>query len=237
MAGARIGNLLVKDKRISVEQLEEGLKQQREKGGNLGSNLINLGYLNEEDLVEVLAKQLGVQKVDLKIEDLDDDTVNLIPAEVAMKFNVVAFEKAGKLIKVAIVDPTNAFALDSIKLITGCKIEPYIASEKSIRTIIEKMYNTTEELSNILNDFEGAELEVVEEREDDVEAIGTNDAPLVRLVNSLLVDAVRKGVSDIHIETHELKGEITIRSVFNHTVNKIGRRNHLGSDSVIVADG
>ncbi len=209
MAGARIGNLLVKDKRISVEQLEEGLKQQREKGGNLGSNLINLGYLNEEDLVEVLAKQLGVQKVELKIEDLDDDTVNLIPAEVAMKFNVIAFEKTGKLLKVAIVDPTNAFALDSIKLITGCKIEPYIASEKSIRTIIEKMYNTTEELSSILNDFDGAELEVVEEREDDVEAVSTDDAPLVRLVNSLLVDAVRKGVSDIHIEPFE--NEVRVR--------------------------
>ena len=73
MAGARIGNLLVKDKKISVEQLEEGLKQQREKGGNLGSNLITLGYVNEEDLVEVLAKQLGVQKIELKIEDLNDD--------------------------------------------------------------------------------------------------------------------------------------------------------------------
>ncbi len=212
MAGARIGNLLVKEKKINVEQLEEALKRQREKGGNLGSNLIDLGFVKEEDMTDVLAKQLGVKTVELNLAELDEDIINILPAEVAMKFNVVAFEKTGKILKVAIGDPTNSFALDSIKLITGCKVEAYIATEGSIRDIIEKVYNTTEELSNILDDFDGEDLEVVDESEDDnVEGINLDDAPLVRLVNSLLVDAVKKGVSDIHIEPFEKEVRVRFR--------------------------
>lgn len=211
MAGARLGNLLVKDRKINVEQLEEGLKRQRDKGGNLGSNLIELGYVKESDLIEVLAKQLGVNSVNLVLDELDEDVVTVIPAEVAMKFNAVAFEKNGKILKVAIADPTNNFALDAIKLITGCKIEPFIATESAIHNIIEKIYHTTNNLSNILEDFEGEELEVVEEHEDDVETIDTDDAPLVRLVNSLLVDAVKRGVSDIHIEPFEKEVRVRFR--------------------------
>ncbi|MFC1692490.1 type IV-A pilus assembly ATPase PilB [Candidatus Latescibacterota bacterium] len=211
MAGARIGNLLVKDKKISVEQLEEGLKKQRENGGNLGSNLIGLGYINEEELVDVLAKQLDVKTVNLKLDELDEDIVNLIPAEVALKFNAVAFERVGKLLNVAIVDPTNSFALDSIKLITGCKIQPFIVTEQSIRAVIDKVYNTTEELSSIMDDFESSDIEVVEETEDDVETVSTDDAPLIRLVNSLLVDAVKRGVSDIHIEPFEKEIRVRFR--------------------------
>ncbi len=211
MAGARIGNLLVKDKKISVEQLEEGLKRQREKGGNLGSNLIELGYVDESDLTEVLAKQLGVQSVELKMDEIDEDVVSIIPAEVSMKFNAIAFEKSGKILKVAIADPTNSFALDSIKLITGCKVEPYISSETAIHKIIENVFSTTEELSSILGDFEGEDFEVVEDQEEDVESIDTDDAPLVRLVNSLLVDAVKRGVSDIHIEPFEKEVRVRFR--------------------------
>ena len=207
----RIGNLLVKNNKISVEQLEEALIKQREKGGNLGTHLIELGFVSEEEFTEALAKQLGVENIDLSSEEPDEDVVNLIPAEVALKFNILAFEKVGKTLKVAISDPTNTFALDSIKLITGCKIEPYISSESSIRTIVNKLYKTTEEVSSILDDFEGGDLEVVEETEEDVGAINTDDAPLVRLVNSILVDAVRKGVSDIHIEPFEKQVRVRFR--------------------------
>ncbi|MDP2983140.1 MAG: type IV-A pilus assembly ATPase PilB [Candidatus Latescibacter sp.] len=211
MAGARIGNLLVKNKQITVEQLEQALKRQREKGGNLGCNLIELGYVNELELNDALAKQLGVQSVDLKLEELDGDIVNIVPAEVAVKFQVIAFEKAGKQLKVAIADPTNTFALDSLRLITGCKIEAYIATESSIRNIIDKIYKTTEEMSSILDDFEGGEFEVVEEKEEDLAGVGADDAPLVRLVNSLLVDAVKRGVSDIHIEPFEKQVRVRFR--------------------------
>jgi len=212
MAGARIGNLLVKERKITVEQLEEALKRQRENGGNLGGNLIELGYLSEAELTESLAKQLGVKTVDLKVEDIDEDVVNLIPAEVALKFNAIVFEKIGNTLKVAIVDPTNSFALDSIKLVSGCKIKPYIATRSSIRNVINKVYKTTEEVSSILNDFdEAGDIEVLEETEEDVGNINTDDAPLVRLVNSILVDAVRKGVSDIHIEPFEKQVRVRFR--------------------------
>lgn len=213
MADARIGNLLVKNKKINVEQLEEALKRQRDKGGNIGGSLIELGYVSEEELTETLASQLGVKKIDIKMEDIDEDVANLIPAEVAMKFIVIVFEKVGRLIKVAIADPTNAFALDSIKLVTGCKIEPFIATESSIKTIISRIYQTTEEVSGILDEFESSsDLEVVEEgEEEDVSNINIDDAPLVRLVNSLLVDAVRKGVSDIHIEPFEKHVRVRFR--------------------------
>ncbi len=212
MAGARIGNLLVKENKITVEQLEEALKRQRDNGGNLGGNLIELGYLSEVELTQTLAKQLGVKTIDLKIEELDEDVVNIIPAEVALKFNVIVFEKVGNMLKVAINDPTNSFALDSIKLVTGCKIEPYIATGSSIRNLINKIYKTTEEVSSILDDFnEAGDIEVVEETEEDVGTVNTDDAPLVRLVNSILVDAVRKGVSDIHIEPFEKQVRVRFR--------------------------
>jgi type IV pilus assembly protein PilB len=211
MAGARIGNLLVKDRKISVEQLESALKRQREKGGNLGGNLIELGYVSERDLTETLAKQLGVQPVELRLEDLDEDVVNIIPAEVAVKFQVIAFEKLNKVLKVAISDPTNTFALDSIKLITGCKVEPYIAADSSIRHIIDKIYKTTEEISSILDDINTEEFEVVEEREEEITGVNVDDAPLVRLVNSLLVDAVKRGASDIHIEPFEKHVRVRFR--------------------------
>ncbi|MHB9030542.1 MAG: type IV-A pilus assembly ATPase PilB [Candidatus Latescibacterota bacterium] len=211
MAGARIGNLLVKDRKISVEQLEAALKRQREKGGNLGGNLIDLGYVSERDLTETLAKQLGVQPVELRLEDLDEDVVNIIPAEVAVKFQVIAFEKLNKVLKVAISDPTNTFALDSIKLITGCKVEPYIAADSSIRHIIDKIYKTTEEMSSILDDINTEDFEVVEEREEEITGVNVDDAPLVRLVNSLLVDAVKRGASDIHIEPFEKHVRVRFR--------------------------
>jgi type IV pilus assembly protein PilB len=211
MAGARIGNLLVKDRKISVEQLESALKRQREKGGNLGGNLIELGYVSERDLTETLAKQLGVQPIELRLEDLDEDVVNIIPAEVAVKFQVIAFEKLNKVLKVAISDPTNTFALDSIKLITGCKVEPYIAADSAIRHVIDKIYKTTEEISSILDDINTEEFEVVEEREEDITGVNVDDAPLVRLVNSLLVDAVKRGASDIHIEPFEKHVRVRFR--------------------------
>jgi len=211
MAEARIGNLLVKDNKISVEQLEEALKRQREKGGNLGGNLIDLGFVSEQELYDALAKQLGVQTAELKPEELDEDIVNIIPAEVAVKFQVISFAKNGRLLKVAIADPTNTFALDSIKLITGYKIEPYIATESSIRMVIDRVYKTTEEMSSILDDFESGDFEVVEEKEEEAEGIGADDAPLVRLVNSLLVDAVKRGVSDIHIEPFEKEVRVRFR--------------------------
>ena len=211
MAGPRIGNLLVKNRKITVEQLELALKRQREKGGNLGGNLIELGFVSEQDLTESLARQLGVEPVELKLEDLDETVVNLIPAEVAIKFQVIAFEKLGKLLKVAIADPTNTFAIDSIKLITGCKIEPYIAAESSIRHIIDKIYKTTEEMSSILDDFDNDDFEVVEDREEEITGVTADDAPLVRLVNSLLVDAVKRGASDIHIEPFEKQVRVRFR--------------------------
>lgn len=219
MAGARIGNLLVKDRKITVEQLEAALKRQREKGGNLGGNLIELGYVNERDLTETLGKQLGVQPVDLRLDELDEDVVNIIPAEVAVKFQVVAFERQGKLLKVAIADPTNTFALDSIKLITGCKVDPYIAPDSAIRHVIDKIYKTTEELSSILDDIDTEEFEVVEEREEDVTGVNVDDAPLVRLVNSLLVDAVKRGASDIHIEPFEK--HVRVRFRIDGTLNEM----------------
>ena len=211
MAVARIGNLLVKERKISVEQLEDALKRQRESGGNIGGNLIELGYVSEKELISVLGKQLGVQTVELKLDELDEDIINIIPAEVAMKFQIVAFAKEGRSLKVAISDPTDMFALDSIKLITGYKIESYIATESSIRGVIEKVYKTTEELSSIIDDFDGGDIEIVEDKEDEVESYNADDAPLVRLVNSLLVDAVKRGASDIHIEPFEKQVRVRFR--------------------------
>ncbi len=208
----KLGQMLLKAGAITQTQLEDALNNQRGQGGTLGNNLVKMGILTEEQILSYVGKQLNVEVVNLGDgRELKPEVAKMIPVDVAKKFNVVAVAKNGNTLTVAAADPTNIFVLDSIKFVTGFNVKPVIASEDSIKEAIHKLYKDEasemhEAMEDILKDFDGAELEVLEaEDETDDEAIeaAITDAPLVRLVDSIIIDAIRRGASDIHIEPYE----------------------------------
>ena len=208
----KLGQMLLKAGAISPDQLEQALIRQRTEGGTLGSNLVKMAILTEEQILQYVGKQLNVEVINIgNGEELSDEVVRIIPADVARKFNVVAIRKSGQTLTVAASDPTNIFVLDSIKFVTGFNVKPVIASETSIKQAIEQHYANGAEMAaqameDVLRDIEGAELEVLaEEEEPEQEALeaAISDAPLVRLVDSIIIDAIRRGASDIHIEPYE----------------------------------
>ncbi|UCE17888.1 MAG: type IV-A pilus assembly ATPase PilB [Gemmatimonadota bacterium] len=203
----KLGEMLVQDGRISEVQLEKALDRQERQGGTLGTNLTDLGFITEQDLLEYLSKQLGVQSVDLSEKSLDPDIVGLLPSDVIIKFKVLPLEKSGRRLLVAMADPTNFFLLDALKFLTGCTIEARVATDSAIQKAIEKLYDTGDSYSEVMRDVEDLEVLVETKEEEDFEEVdlesAVQEAPLVRLVNSLIIEAIRKGASDIHLEPFE----------------------------------
>ncbi|HEX9730393.1 MAG TPA: type IV-A pilus assembly ATPase PilB [Thermoanaerobaculia bacterium] len=209
----RLGDLLVKAGKITPQQLKEALAKQSDEGGRLGSNLVKMGVLSEPELVEFLSKHFKVSAINLSQVLIDDAIVKLIPADVARKYTIMPVSKTGAKVTIAMLDPTNVFAMDDIKFMTGYNVEPVIASESAIRSAIEKYYGSTHamELKKVMEDLDeemggGADLEVLEEEEEfDIDALQeeSDEAPVVRLCNIILIDAIKRGASDIHIEPYE----------------------------------
>ncbi|MCP4594542.1 MAG: type II secretion system protein GspE, partial [bacterium] len=136
----RLGDLLVKAGRITSDQLRQALAKQKEEGGRLGTNLVKMGLLSEPELVEFLSKHFKVSAINLGKVEIDEAIVKLIPADVARKYTVMPVSKAGAKVTIAMLDPTNVFAMDDIKFMTGYNVEPVIAAESAIRTAIERYY-------------------------------------------------------------------------------------------------
>ncbi len=208
--GRRLGEMLVSEGIITQEQLQEALKRQQELGGKLGENLSELGYIeSEEAIIEILGQQLNVGALKLSEMELDPDVVELIPAEMAQKLCCIGVDRDGNTLTVAIADPSNVFSIDSLKFVTGCEIRPVVAADLSIRRAIEKYYHLDDQIAEIVKDLIDEDLEVVQDGEEeelpDIQELRTavQEAPLVKLVNGIVSDAIRKGASDIHIETHE----------------------------------
>ncbi|RMH23367.1 MAG: type IV-A pilus assembly ATPase PilB [Acidobacteria bacterium] len=208
----RLGDLLVKEGKISTDQLREALKQQKEKGGRLGTNLVQMGLIEEEELVALLSKHFGVSAINLSKVDVDEAVIKIIPADIARKYTIMPVSKAGAKVTIAMLDPTNVFAMDDIKFMTGYNVEPVVASESAIRSAIDKYYGSTHalELKKVMEDLDdtgGGDLEVLDEEpeEFDIDALEeeSDEAPVVRLVNIILTDAIKRGASDIHIEPYE----------------------------------
>jgi len=209
----RLGDLLVKAGRVTPEQLREALAKQKEEGGRLGTNLVKMGLLTEPELVEFLSKHFKVSAINLGKVEIDEAIVKLIPADVARKYTIMPVSKAGAKVTIAMLDPTNVFAMDDIKFMTGYNVEPVIAAESAIRTAIERYYGSTHamELKKVMEDLDeesgGDDLEVLEEEpeEFDLESLAeeSDEAPVVRLCNIILTDAIKRGASDIHIEPYE----------------------------------
>ncbi|MDX1643211.1 MAG: type IV-A pilus assembly ATPase PilB [Thermoanaerobaculia bacterium] len=215
----RLGELLIKAERITPEQLEMGLQNQRQNGGRLGSSLVELGFLTEQDLVEFLSIHHGVPSINLDEIELDEKIVKLIPADITRKYTILPVSKSGAKVTIAMADPTNVFAMDDIKFMTGYDVEPVVASESSLKAAIDRYYGSTHaiELKKVMEDLteeEAADLELLEEEDDiDLEALEqqSEEAPVVRLVNIILTDAIKRGASDIHIEPYEKEYRVRYR--------------------------
>jgi type IV pilus assembly protein PilB len=210
----RIGELLVRDGLITMDQLKRALYEQQQSGTRVGYNLVKLGYVKETDITRMLAKQFRMPAVDLSRFEVDSRVAKLIPAELAVKQQVLPLKREGRTLTVAISDPTQLGVLDDLKFITRYDIFPVIAGEFSLRNTIENFYESPDsQMANLLENIaeDADELEVLETEEEEMTAaavaIAVDDAPVVKLINAILTDAVRKGASDVHFECfeHELR--------------------------------
>jgi type IV pilus assembly protein PilB len=201
-----LGLKLLEARLIKPEALQKAQQQVKTGGGNLTAALIKIGALTEGELTKFLGDLYGVPSIDLSNFMPDPSVVKLIPSDVANKFQVVPVSKTGRRLQVAMSNPANIFAIDDIKFITGCEVQPMVASEASIKKAIDKAYDSAASFETVMRGMED-DIEVIEEQVDDgpeSALLGEADqAPVVKLVNSLISDAVRKGASDIHIEPYE----------------------------------
>jgi len=211
----RIGELLVREKLINQEQLKNALEEQKKSGGRLGYNLSKLGYITEEDLTAFLSRQYGIPTIDLSTHEIASEVLQLIPEDVAQKYQILPVSRTGSTLVVAMADPSNIFAIDDIKFLTGYNVEPLVASDASIKSTIDKLYEAPDMgLAGVLNEFDESEMEVVKE-EDEVDLMdlkkAVEEAPVVKLVNLILTDAIKRGASDIHIEPYEKSFRVRYR--------------------------
>jgi len=149
----RLGDLLVKEKVITSEQLDKAIKMQKENGFRLGSALVKLGFLSDEDVTNFLSRQYGVPAINLSYFEIDGSVVKLVPYETAKRYQILPLSRVGASLTIAMVDPTNVFAMDDIKFMTGFNIEPVVASEAAIMDGIEKAYSVSreEELEKVIS--------------------------------------------------------------------------------------
>jgi type IV pilus assembly protein PilB len=241
----RIGELLLKEKRITPEQLQQALAGQKANGGKLGYNLVKMGFVKDEEITALLSKQYGIPSINLTQFQIDPAVVKLVPAETAQKYQIIPLSRSGASLTIAMTDPTNVFAMDDIKFMTGYNVEPVVASEIAITEAVQKYYpmkagagkggaagkpgaagaggsavglSALDMASKGLEELQaleaGEDVEVLEEMQEiSAEALAKEGeaAPVVRLVNVVLMSAIQKGASDIHIEPYEKELRIRYR--------------------------
>ena len=212
----RLGELLIRESLISATQLKKAQEEQQKSGTRIGAALVRTGAIEETKLTDFLAKQYGVPSINLKDFNVDPEIIKLVPKDVAQKHLVIPVNRAGSSLIVAMCDPSNIYAVDDLKFLTGYTIESVVASEVAIREAIEKYYaekdTTSTSLAAIMDEVD-EEVEVTATEEDNVAdgARGAEEAPVVKLVNLILVDAIKKGASDIHIEPYEKDFRVRFR--------------------------
>ncbi|MGE0591532.1 MAG: type IV-A pilus assembly ATPase PilB [Vicinamibacterales bacterium] len=233
----RIGELLLKEKRITPEQFQEALNHQRQHGGKLGFNLVKLGFVRDEEITALLSRQYGVPSIVLSGFDIDPTVIKLVPAETAQKYQIVPLSRSGATLTIAMTDPTNVFAMDDIKFMTGCNVEPVVASETAVADAIQKYYSKAAQAAALsasgggsesaldvaskalsempmLSPNAAGEVEVLEDFEEisaEMLAKQGEEAPIIKLVNVVLMSAIQKGASDIHIEPYEKELRVRYR--------------------------
>jgi type IV pilus assembly protein PilB len=217
----RIGQLLVSEGLITRDQLGQALQEQRTSGGRLGYTLVKLGIIEELSLTRLLARQYKIPAVDLTKSDIDPALVRLVPAEIATQHLVLPLKREGRVLYVAMADPTNIRVIDDLKFRTRSDIYPVIAGEYTLRTMIERVYpedaTVDEGMESLLDDIDlgDEDVEMVEEEQEEMTAaaltVAVNEAPVVKLINAILTDALHKGASDVHFECFETELRVRYR--------------------------
>src|SRR5437773_2113249 len=195
----KLGEMLIKAGLLTPQKLQEALEYQKTNGGKLGLNLVKLGFVKEEDITRVLSQQYGVPAINLTKVEVDDTVVKLIPSEVAQKYLIMPISRTGATLTIAMVDPTNVFAMDDIKFMTGYNVEPVVASELAIKEAIDKYYGSSHqlELKKVMDEITETDPENLELLDDEQELdlarleAATEEAPVVKLVNLILTDSIK----------------------------------------------
>lgn len=213
-SSGRLGELLLREKLITPLQLQQAIEEQKSTGGRLGYQLTKMGFIEENELTAFLSKQYGVPSIDLNEFDIEPEIIKLIPKEVVLKHQVIPINRTGSTLIVAMADPSNIFAIDDIKFLTGYNVEVVVASEQAIEGAVEKYYTSNVTFDDVMLDFDDDEVDIVDADEDinelDLER-SAGDAPVIKLVNLILLDAIRKGASDIHVEPFEKQLRVRYR--------------------------
>ena len=208
----RLGDLLVREGLIDNEQLARALQEQKGSNDKLGGILVKLNFVTEEKLIAFLSRQYGIQSITLSQLDVDPEVLKLVPEQIARKYEVLPIKRQGNQLTLAMADPTNVFALDDVGFMTNLQVVPVVASQAALRAAIDRSYDSKGGIADIVSEMEGAaaDVELVEGDEESAAKVdvfelkeSADEAPVVRLINMILVDAIRRGASDIHLEPYE----------------------------------
>ena len=203
----RLGELLVSKGLITAKQLEDALQEQKISGNKLGSSLVKLGLITEKNLVSFLSRHFGVPAIDLSEAQIDPEVIKMIPPDVVFKYQVIPIKRIGSTLRVSMNDPSNILAIDDIKFLTSCHVEVFVSTESAIKAAIDKFYDSSESLADIMGSMDDAEkMELLEESDEvDIRELqqASEDAPVIKLVNLILNEAIKRKASDIHLEPYE----------------------------------
>jgi type IV pilus assembly protein PilB len=212
----RLGELLVREKLISLQQLRQAQSDQKKSGQNLGFTLAKLGYVSDGEITNFLSSQYRLPAINLDEYEIDNDVLKLVSQEVCLRHKVLPVSRSGSSLIVAMADPTNLHAIDDIKFLTSYNVEPVVASEMAIAAAIDRYYNQGPSYEEVMEEFSLGDDDI--DFGEDVEEVNvlelekaSEDAPVVRLVNIILLNAIRKHASDIHIEPYEKKLRVRYR--------------------------
>lgn len=223
---AKMGDILIKEDVINLDQLKSAIQEQKETGKRLGETLLTLGYIDEHQLVAYLSKQYGVPAINLDQFEITQDIIQSVTRESALKHRFIPINKTMDTIVIAMSDPSNIFAVDDLKFATGKNVEIVVTSERSIKNAIEKYYGSKEDweltikdkesdeaVDRLLGDLDDLLLEISGEDELDLNdlAKASEEAPVIKLVNHMLLESMRKGASDIHVEPYETELRVRYR--------------------------
>jgi len=212
----RLGELLVSKGLITAKQLEDALQEQKISGNKLGSSLVKLGLITEKNLVSFLSRHFGVPAIDLSEAQIDPEVIKMIPPDVVFKYQVIPIKRIGSTLRVAMNDPSNILAIDDIKFLTSCHVEVFVSTESAIKAAVDKFYDSSESLADIMGSMDDAEkMELLEESDEvDIRELqqASEDAPVIKLVNLILNEAIKRKASDIHLEPYEKVFRVRFRT-------------------------
>jgi type IV pilus assembly protein PilB len=212
----RIGELLLRENKITPQQLQEALEEQKRQGGSskIGAILVKMGFITDESLTFFLSKHFGLPQIQLSDITFDPTLNAVIPAHVARKYEILPIGREGPNLKIAIADPSNIFALDDLKFLTGSNIRLFLVSDQSLKEALDQYYTISDTISDVLEDIKNLEVDIIAPEEDQDELnleLAAAEAPVVKLTNLILLDAIKRGASDIHFETYDKSFRVRYR--------------------------